>query len=178
MSDGPARPGRDDPDANPEPRVVELPSQPYAAIRGEVSMQTIPAIADRISDVIGYLADHGVESAGPPFLRYLEIGPGDELVVEAGVPVDHPGMGEDPVYYAVLPGGRFATVRHHGHPDGLMDATGDLLDWGDEQGVRWDVRYTDDREVWGCRYESYLSDPREHPDMDTWDTDLVFRLAD
>jgi effector-binding domain-containing protein len=178
MSDGAARPGRDDPDERPEPRIVERPDQPYAGIRGEGSMQTIPAIADRISEVIAFLTDRGLELGGPPFLRYVEIGPGDELVIEAGVPVDQPGADEEPVSYGVLPGGRFATVRHHGHPEGLMDATGDLLDWGDEQGLRWDVRYTDDREVWGCRLESYLSDPREYPDLDDWDTDLVFRLAD
>jgi hypothetical protein len=30
----------------------------------------------------------------------------------------------------------------------------------------------------GCRVESYLTDPRVEPDMDRWETEPAFRLAD
>jgi hypothetical protein len=33
-------------------------------------------------------------------------------------------------------------------------------------------------ERWGCRLESYLTDPRQEPDMSKWVTQLAFRLAD
>ncbi len=112
-------------------------------------MQTVPAIADRIPELIGLLAEQGVEPAGAPFLRYAVLGPGDELVVEAGVPVDYAGVEDGPVYYSVLPGGRFAMLTHRGHFEGLMDATTDLVEWGHEHDVRWDVTYTDEAELWG-----------------------------
>ena len=35
-----------------------------------------------------------------------------------------------------------------------------------------------DGEVWGCRLEMLLTNPAEQPDMNLWETDLVFRLAD
>jgi effector-binding domain-containing protein len=178
MSDGAARPGRADPESARQVRIVERSSQPYAAIRGDVSMQTIPAIADRIPELIGLLAEQGVEPAGAPFLRYAVLGPGDELVVEAGVPVDYAGVEDDPVYYSVLPGGRFAMLTHRGHFEGLMDATTDLVEWGDEHDVRWDVTYTDEAELWGARLEVYNTNPLEEPDPDNWETDLIFRLAD
>jgi len=177
-SDDAVRPGRADPSAAPEPRIVQRPAQPYAAIRGEISMQTIPAIADRIPELIGRLAERGVAPAGPPFLKYDTFGPGDELVVEAGIPVNVSDQDEDPVRYDVLPSGRFALLTHQGHFDGLADATRDLLDWADEQDLTWDVSYADDREVWACRLEIYHTDPREEPDPDNWRTDLLIRLAD
>ncbi|MFL6075874.1 MAG: hypothetical protein ACJ73S_20985, partial [Mycobacteriales bacterium] len=53
-----------------EPTIVERPAQPYVAIRQEVTMATIPEIADRLPEVFGWLGAHGAEQAGPPFLKY------------------------------------------------------------------------------------------------------------
>jgi effector-binding domain-containing protein len=178
VSEPTGRPGRADPDAAREPHIVERSPQPYASIRGEVSMHTIAAIADRLPELIGLLAEQGIELAGAPFLRYVELGPGDELVIEAGAPVHDLGEDEGAVRYAVLPAGRFALLSHRGHPEGLMDATRDLLEWGDDEGLHWDITHTDESELWGCRLEVYNSDPHEEPDPDNWETDLVFRLAD
>jgi hypothetical protein len=36
---------------------------------------------------------------------------------------------------------------------------------------------TDDGQRWGCRLEAYTTDPAEEPDMNTWETELAFRLA-
>ena len=74
----------------------------------------------------------------------------------------------------VLPAGRYATVVHTGHPDTLVTATRDLLDWADQRGLDWD----NDGRTWGCRLEEYLSDPAEVPDMGKWETRLAFRLRD
>jgi hypothetical protein len=36
----------------------------------------------------------------------------------------------------------------------------------------WDA----DGNMWGCRLEIYKSDPRVVPDMNDWETELLFRL--
>ncbi|MFL6045391.1 MAG: GyrI-like domain-containing protein [Propionibacteriaceae bacterium] len=71
------------------------------------------------------------------------------------------------------PAGRYATVVHTGHPDTLVDATRDLLDWATERDLKWDASGN----RWGCRLEEYLSDPAEVPDMNKWQTRLAFRLG-
>jgi effector-binding domain-containing protein len=86
--------------------------------------------------------------------------------------------GEGEFVAGVLPAGRYATVTHIGHPDQLADVTRDLLAWAAEQGLRFDVRTTPEGEAWGCRLESYRTDPAVEPDMSTWKTTLLFRLAD
>lgn len=162
--------------SNSTPTVVERPAQPYVAIRGAVTMTTIGRVADRFDEVFGLLGRQGVEPAGPPFLRYRVIDMERQLVLEAGVPVASDVEVEGDVLLDELPAGRYAEVTHHGHPDGLVDATAALLAWAETQGLIWDVRESPDGEVWGSRLERYVDEPGRP--MEDWDTELSFRLAD
>jgi effector-binding domain-containing protein len=101
-----------------------------------------------------------------------------KLEVEAGVPVAATGAGDGRVVSGVLPAGRYATLTHVGHPSELMAATGTLLDWAAAQGLTWDMSPGINGERWGCRLESYLTDPSQEPDMSKWVTQLAFKLAD
>lgn len=156
------------------PEIVELGERPYVALRGKVPMNGISAFADRLREVIDWLAAKEIAPNDAPFFKYDVIDMEGELVMEIGFPVDDLHSGEGEIVTGVLPAGRYATARHHGHPDGLMAATGELLDWGKAQGVEWDAN----GDHWTARLEIYLSDPREVPDMNDWDTDLQFKLKD
>lgn len=74
--------------------------------------------------------------------------------------------------------GRFAVMTHTGAPPTLVAATSALLDWAQQRGLAFDVSQTDAGEKWGCRLESYLTNPAEQPDTSQWQTELAFRLAD
>jgi RNA polymerase sigma-70 factor, ECF subfamily len=163
--------------ATAHPSALERPAQPYLGVRELVSMETIGRIADRIPELLAWLGRRGVAPAGPPFLRYLTIDMARELEVEAGVPVAGPVHVGGDVFVRTLPAGRYATVTHVGHPDGLVDATAELLRWADREGLAWDVHDTPAGQAWACRLEVYRTDPRAEPDMDRWETDLVFKLA-
>jgi effector-binding domain-containing protein len=164
-----------DPDV---PTVVERAAQPYVAIRRSVTMGSIATVADRLPDVFGWLAAQHIAPADAPFFKYDVIDMAGTMVVEVGMPVPAPMTGEGEFVAGVLPAGRYATVTHVGHPDQLADVTRDLLAWAAEQGLRFDVRTTPEGEAWGCRLESYRTDPAVEPDMSTWKTTLLFRLAD
>ncbi|WP_219471618.1 GyrI-like domain-containing protein [Nonomuraea rhizosphaerae] len=159
------------------PNIIEHPERPYIGIRRIITMTTFAVIADRIGEMVGWVHAYGGEVAGGPFFRYRSIDMPDRLDVEAGVPVTAPMEGEGDIFAATLPAGTYATVRHHGHPDGLMEVVTNLLAWGDDQGLKWDMSREGDTEHWGCRLEIYRTDPRVEPDMNNWDTDLEFRLA-
>ena len=161
-----------------EPVVVTRPEQATVGIRDVVTMDTIARFADRIVDVAAWLGAHGATPSGPPFLRYHSIDMARRLDVEAGFPVATPVEVGGEVVAGAVPAGRYAVSTHHGHPDGLVSATSALLSWAQEQGLDWDRHETADGTVWGCRLEVYRTGPREQPDMDEWDTDLVVRLAD
>jgi len=160
------------------PRIVERAEQPYVAVSGRVTMQTIGAIADRLPEVFAWLGARGLEPAGAPFFKYDLIDMERQLEVEAGVPVAAAAAGDGEVVAGVLPAGRYASLTHVGHPDELVEATTALLDWAAQQGLAWDMNETPEGQRWGCRLEVYKTDPAEQPDMTKWETELLFRLAD
>ena len=162
-----------------EPTITERREQPYVAIMAKVTMQNLGEVVPPLNqEVFGWLAAHGGEPSGPPFWKYNVVDMERGLEVEAGVTTTQPVPGDDRVHAGVLPAGRYATLHHVGHPMTLMDATGRLLRWADAQGLKWDVSQSAEGERWAARLELYLTDPREQPDMNAWETVLAFRLAD
>jgi effector-binding domain-containing protein len=156
------------------PEIVELEERPYVALRGKVAMDGISAFADRLGEVVRWLAAKEIAPNDAPFFKYDVVDMEAGLVMEIGFPVDDVHSGEGEIVTGVLPAGRYARALHHGHPQGLAEATGRLLEWGANEGVEWDA----DGDRWAARLEVYRSDPREVPDMADWDTELQIKLKD
>ena len=157
------------------PVIAERTEQPYVAIRALVTMQTLGQVVPGLHpEVRRWLRSQGLQPAGRPFFRYNVIDMDRQLEVEAGFPVAAPVSGEDQVLAAVRPAGRYATLWHTGHPDGLVGASETLLDWAAQQGLAWDVTSTPDGQKWGCRLEIYHDEPGQ--DMNDWKTELAFKL--
>jgi effector-binding domain-containing protein len=160
------------------PEITQRAAQPYAGISAWVTMEAVGSVADRIPEIFGWLGARGIAPAGPPFFRYHVVDMERQLLVEAGVPVVSPIAEDGDIRGGILPAGRFAAMTHTGAPETLMAATAVLLDWAKARGLAWDVSQTDTGERWGCRLESYLTDPAQQPDTSKWQTELAFRLAD
>lgn len=158
-------------------RVEERAAQPYAYVSDDsVFMDKFDVIADRFGEVFGWLAERGIEPVGPVFFKYNVINMPGPMQLEAGVPIAAPIDGDETVSAGLLPAGRYVTVRHVGHPDSLMEATGQLLAWADEQGLEFDQWDAPEGHAWACRTEWYYSDPVEVPNLDDWETELAFKL--
>jgi effector-binding domain-containing protein len=160
------------------PAVVQRHEQPYVGIHQNVTMAELAGVADRIPELLRWLDERSIRPAGPPFFRYNLIDMQARLSVEVGVPVANPLTGDDDVRGGVLPAGRYLTDIHVGPPNTIVDAVRDLLEWADDRKLSWDVEETPFGERWGCRIESYLTDPQLEPDLTKWRTELAFRLAD
>ncbi len=162
-----------------EPSIVERPAQPYAAITVRASMRRLGDVVPPLTgEVFGWLAERGVQPVGPAMWKYNVIDMTGELEIETGVAIESEIDGDDRVAGGVLPGGRYVVGRFHGHPDGLERATGELLDWAARRNLVWDIQPVDGTERWAARLEEYLDDPDDKPDLNDWDTDLAFKLAD
>lgn len=161
-----------------EPTVIERSEQPYVALRARMTMpelgEVLPPLAPQ---VYRWLSAHEIPPAGPCFWKYNEIDMSRELEVEVGVPVAEPVSTDGPLIAGLLPGGRYASVTHVGHPDTLEGATRDLLVWAEAQGLAFDVTEADGADHWAARLEEYLNDPDDGVDMAEWTTNLYFRLT-
>ncbi|MFE7135714.1 GyrI-like domain-containing protein [Streptomyces sp. NPDC057638] len=168
------------PRASAGPTVEERAARPYAYLRASVRMDEFPVIADRLGELIGWVSAQGAAFAGAPFFRFRTVDPAGASEVEAGLPVLTPPAPEGDYRVGTLPSGRYAAIRHTGHPDGLFEALGTLTAWTERQGLTLDLTRSEPGGVerWGCRLESYLTDPREEPDPNRWETELALRLAD
>ncbi len=160
------------------PEITQRAAVPYAGISAWVTMAAVGAVADRIPQIFGWLGARGIAPVGPPFFRYHVIDMERQLLVEAGVPVESAVQDDGDIRGGTLPSGQFAVMTHTGAPQTLMAATSALLDWAEARGLAFEVAQTDVGEKWGCRLESYLTNPADQPDTSKWQTELAFRLAD
>ena len=158
--------------------IVQRNAVPYAAIAIAVPMEELTSAIPLTGAVFDWLARQGVAPAGPPFWKYNVIDMASRLELEVGVVTATPATADDEVRVGELPAGRYLETTFHGHPDGLLQATGDLLAYADAQGLTFDSTDSPQGERWAARLEYYLSDPDEEPDMTQWDTTLSFKLRD
>jgi hypothetical protein len=65
---------------------------------------------------------------------------------------------------------------------GIRTSSGEVtrrfLQWADREGLRFDVRPSDQGDVWASRIERYETNPAEQADMSRWVTRLTFKLVD
>ena len=162
-----------------EPTFENRAAQGYAYITFTVRMTQMKKPADEgFPELFGWLADNGITPTGAPFFNYRRIDMANTLEVEAGVPVDRTAEGTDRVRFGQLPTGRYLTATHTGPYGGLYKATGKLIGWASERGLKWDVSEQADGDHFACRLEIYETDPRQEPDSSKWITRLVFKLAE
>jgi effector-binding domain-containing protein len=160
-----------------EPRIDRRDSQAYVGLRTSVKMQDFPPVIDRsLAELRQWIGQHHLEQqVGPPVFRYWKIDMDGEMDVEFCIPLSAAAPGDGPVQAGTLPAGRYATLIHTGHYEGLRDATGYLLKWGEEQGLRWQ---TDPGGEWRARLETYLTDPSQEPNPALWETELAILIAE
>ncbi|MEZ5292849.1 MAG: AraC family transcriptional regulator [Vicinamibacterales bacterium] len=127
--------------------------------RGELAK----AIGQGLGKSCGYALSTGHAMAGPPFVRYTSVGPG-LMTIEAGAPLAAPAEGRDDVEAGELPGGDVVTALHAGAYDELQDTYAAIERWMSEHGLA----------PAGAPWESYLTDPAEHPNPADWRTEIYW----
>jgi effector-binding domain-containing protein len=156
--------------------VVQRDAVPYAAIAIAVPMERLATAVPLNGVVFDWLAQQDVAPAGPPFWKYNVIDMAGQLELEVGVATAIPATADAQVGVGQLPAGRYLETVFHGHPDGLRQATADLLAYADAQGLTFDRTDSPTGDRWVARLEYYLTDPDNQPDMTQWDTTLSFKL--
>jgi effector-binding domain-containing protein len=161
-----------------QPMIEQRAALPYAGIRMQFPMDGFPAAVDAaFPELFGWLADRGIQPAGPPFIRYHAIDMPARLDVEFGIPLAAAAQGDDRVRPGVLPAGRYVTLRHTGPYDGLIASNAALQDWAEARDITFDSRDTDHGEAWHSRVEHYLTDPSAEPDPAKWQVDIAYLVS-
>lgn len=168
-----------------EPKIQDRAEQPYLGIRSEVT-DGLPAVVDRaFPQLFAWLAEHGVEPSGPPFIRCHEVDDaGEPLEIEVAAPVSEGGEPPDdgPVRAGLLPAGRYVTLLHLGPyrstevPD-LGDAQAALRGWIEREGIVCS-RPSDRGSSLPCCVEHYRIGPPLEADWAKWETELAYLVVE
>ena len=168
-----------------EPQIQQRDALPYLAIRSEVT-NGMPAVVDRtFPQLFAWLGQQGVEPAGPPFIRYLEVDHQREpleIEVAAPVAVGVPAPDDGPVCAGFLPAGRYATVLHtgpyrHDHVPDLADAQATLRSWTEQQGIATSRPSERGSSPAAC-VEHYRVGPPMEADWTKWETELAYLVVE
>ncbi|MCM4082371.1 GyrI-like domain-containing protein [Paractinoplanes hotanensis] len=146
--------------------VRDQPTVHALVIRRRVTRDEIAtALAECLPAVFDYAQRQGLAIAGPPFARYPEVGKGS-LVIESGITVAEPppsAVLADGIEAIVIPAGRAVVTIHRGPYDSLPESYQQIEKWMRDQGLS----------AAGAPRETYLTDPGDHPDPATWETEIV-----
>jgi AraC family transcriptional regulator len=150
----------------------ELAAQNILVVRLRAARHEISnAIGEGLGQAFPYSQRMGLAIAGRPFTRYLTTGPG-LYSLEVGMPIATVPQGEARAGGAVeagtLPAGPAAVAMHAGSYDQLSETYAALERWIEANGYR----------VGGAPWESYITDPADHPDPADWRTEVFWPLAE
>lgn|SRR5690625_5205829 len=162
-----------------EPNIQKVEEKrPYVSIPIEVTLKEWNKATALVGKVLAWTAKKKVDIAGAPFFKYRVIGDMDrKFSIEVGVPVSNVVEGDGRVIAGFIPAGSYVSLVHDGHPDQIRASHQAVEDWANQQGLEWDIsKDKDEKEVWGGRFEFYLSNPVEQPDPNKWSTLLQYRL--
>ena len=158
-----------------EVQIQRRETQPYAAIPMRVTMDTLSRAVDQaFPELFGWLAEHAIDPAGPPLIRYLVVDMAAVLQVELGVPVGAKIDGNDRIRSGSLPAGQYVVLRHVGPYDGLMASNAALQEWAQKQGITLNGWDTPEGTAWLGRAEHYLTNPATEPDPAKWEVDVAY----
>ncbi len=152
------------------PTIERRQLQPQHALivkRRVARSEIATTIAESLGKTFPYALQNGLAIAGRPFVRYSDVGPG-LMTMETGTPLASPAPGAGEIEAITLPGGPAAVAVHMGPYDKLQDTYAAMERWMQQHGVR----------AAGAPWESYITDPAEHPDPANWRTDVFWPISD
>jgi AraC family transcriptional regulator len=145
----------------------DRPEQPVLFIQRRVARSELqPMLGECFGKLFGHGHQAGLPIAGWPIARYLSTGPG-LWVVQAVLPLVTPVPGEGEMEAGFLPGGPVALAVHAGPYEQLPETYAALERWIDANGFK----------VAGAPWESYVTDPGEHPNPADWKTEIFWPLS-
>lgn len=151
--------------------VKEIEATPVLYKAMKVDRDSIgSALGECLPAVFGYVMENGLQPAGHPYVRYMNMS--DAFFdIEAGIPLVE-GSASQPaadtgIAAGELPAGKVASTIHTGPYEGLREAYAAIERWLNE---------SSDHEAVGPPWEVYLTDPGEVPNPEDWQTEVLFPI--
>jgi effector-binding domain-containing protein len=158
------------------PDIVEIPACRYAGIRVVTPFRGMLAVRNRLIDELhAWFDDRNLPDRGRTFFRLHLVNMDGPMDIEVGIGTPGGIEGDERVRPGVRPGGRYARLTYVNH---ARRANRTLVEWIRDSDLRMDSKNEPGGERFACRYEEYVTDPREERMKSRWRVTLNIRLAD
>jgi len=154
------------------PVISDCPEEHYVGIRTLTPFSGMFAALEPLQKELRRWA-LGRGLTGIYILRFHVIDMRGMMDLEVGLKTASLLDGDERVRSGVLPAGRYASLIYRGKGRAGHAA---LLDWIRAEGLAADVETAADGDHFGCRYESYLTDPKVEPRKLLQDIQLSIKL--
>lgn len=145
----------------------ERPSVPVLFLRRRIAPSAVASVlGECLPAVYAHCQRRGLAFGGPPFTRHARSGPG-LITLECGMPLADAAEGDAPIEAGALQGGTLAVAIHQGGYDTLAETYACVEAWIESEG----------HAPAGPPWETYLTDPAEHPDPADWRTEICWPIA-
>jgi effector-binding domain-containing protein len=162
-----------------EPRIEARAERSYIAIPIEVTLEEWGNVNALFAELFEWVNQKGLQPNGAPFFRYWVIGDENKkFKLEVGIPIVNATFGDERVIAGTTPEGKYVIIDHKGHPDRIHETFNLLEEWSENRGLTWDKKVVHNEEVWGGRFEYYLTDPAIEPDLNKWSIEIAFKIRE
>jgi hypothetical protein len=139
-------------------KVTRKPAIPTLGIRLVTPFAGMLKIRDTLlKELYKWLDQHAVTAYHSFFLRLHVIDMKGQMDLEVGVTLDRAHEGDARVRPGALPAGNYVTLTYREHD---LRANALLQNWAADQGIAFDKTPSPAGDIWNCRYEAYVTDPR------------------
>ena len=145
----------------------DFPGQPILFITRSIARDELPnMLAECFGALFGHGQTSGLPIVGAPLARYVAMGPG-LWTVDAAMPIASAAPPAGDTQPGCLPAGPTAFAVHVGAYENLPETHAAIERWIAVQGYQ----------VAGTPWESYVTDPAQHPDPADWRTEVYWPLV-
>jgi effector-binding domain-containing protein len=157
------------------PRVEHRQERPYVGIRVVTPFRGMLKVRDELlREVRAWIEESDVDPIEHGFLRLHVIDMNGPMDIEAGYFTRELSHGAGRIKPGSMPAGRYATLTHRDHS---IRANRALIDWARDSGIEFDGHAEREGDAFACRYEAFLTDPKEEPRKKRWNVELAFRIV-
>lgn len=151
----------------------------YCALPAILRGPDIPyQIREAYRDLDKHLGELGLEERGPSIIRYRRSSEDGPLDVEIGWIMPEPVAVAPPFVAGYLPEGTYVVAWYNGAYSRIAEATRELILWGEEEGVTWDVEPHPEGDRWGTWFELYLTEPSFGPEGPVGSVEVCVGIRD
>ncbi len=159
-----------------DPQVITTPDRPYICIRALAGYDDLPAAIEvGLGHVALWLSTQPEARPDIAIARYRRMSP-QTAAVDIGFILAEPLAGEGEFHDGLLPGGRYAMIKHVGPYGDLHQAHAVLNDW--RKDLERDVNDSSEGLDWVGLVDIYATNPKGESDPQRFEAYVLQKLKD